>query len=187
MRFLFVALAVMVAAGAALLRPEAAPRGAVLASFATSLRGRTPYQVANMRRAARGLDGVMLPPGQTFSLEHALGPITAEAGYLPALAIKDGEPAEEDGGGICQVASTLYNAALRADLAIVERQRHVWPVHSVPPGLDCGFASGHLDLKFRNSTDQPLLMRVSADDRHLLCRFVGERPLRQSVRVDRVV
>ena len=81
----------------------------------------------------------------------------------------------------------LYNAALRADLTIIERQRHVWPVHSVPPGLDCGFASGHLDLKFRNSTDQPLLMRVTADGGRLLCRFIGEHPLRESVRVERVV
>src|SRR5437870_9697937 len=161
-------LILVIAAAAVFLRPRVAPRGVVVASFATSLRGRTPDQVANMRQAARALDGVILQPGETFSMERALGPVTAEAGYLPALAIRDGEPAEEDGGGICQVASTVYNAALRADMAIVERQRHVWPVHSVPPGLDCGFSSGHLDLKFRNTTDQPLLMRVTTDDRHLL-------------------
>lgn len=185
--FVPAALLVMVAAAAVFLRPQAAPRGVVVASFATSLRGRTPDQVMNMRRAAGALDGVMLQPGQTFSMERALGPVTAEAGYLPALAIRDGEPAEEDGGGICQVASTLYNAALRANLAIVERQRHVWPVHSVPPGLDCGFALGHLDLKFRNSAGQPLLLRVTADDRHLLCRLIGERPAAETVRVERVV
>src|SRR5438270_2911266 len=150
LHLLLLPLLLILAVAALLLRPQAAPRGVVVASFATSLRGRTPDQVVNMRRAARALDGVTLQPGQTFSMERALGPVTAEAGYLPALAIRDGEPAEEDGGGICQVASTLYNAALRADLAIVERQRHVWPVHSVPPGLDCGFSSGHLDLKFRN-------------------------------------
>src|SRR5207244_10935366 len=130
---------------------------------------------------------VILQPGQTFSMERALGPVTAEAGYLPALAIKDGEPVEEDGGGICQVASTLYNAVLRANLAIIERRRHVWPVHSVPPGLDCGFAAGHLDLKFRNTTGQPLLMRVTTDDRHLLCRLIGQRPLPESVRIARVL
>jgi vancomycin resistance protein YoaR len=180
-------LLILAAAVALLLRPEAAPRGVVVASFATSLRGRTPDQVVNMRRAGGALDGVMLQPGQTFSMERALGPITAEAGYLPALAIRDGEPAEEDGGGICQVASTVYNAALRANLAIVERQRHVWPVHSVPPGLDCGFASGHLDLKLRNSTGQPLLLRVTTDDRHLLCRFVGEHAAPDTVRIERVV
>jgi vancomycin resistance protein YoaR len=177
----------MVAIAAVFLHPQAAPKGVVIASFATSLRGRTPDQVANMRRAAAELDGVALVPGQTFSMERALGPVTAEAGYLPALAIKDGEPAEEDGGGICQVASTIYNAALRANLAIVERQRHVWPVHSVPPGLDCGFSSGHLDLKFRNTTGQPLLLRVTADNQHLLCRIVGERPVGEQVRVERVV
>jgi vancomycin resistance protein YoaR len=175
------------ATAALFLRPHAAPKGVVIASYATSLRGRTLDQVANMRRAAAALDGAPLPPGQTFSMARALGPITAAAGYLPALAIRDGEPAEEDGGGICQVASTLYNAALRANLAIVERRRHLWPVHSVPPGLDCGFASGHLDLRFHNTTGQPLTLRVTTDDRHLLCRIVAERPMAETVRVERVV
>jgi vancomycin resistance protein YoaR len=180
-------LTLVIAAAAVFLRPRVAPRGVVVASFATSLRGRTPDQVANMRQAAAALDGVILQPRQTFSMERALGPVTAEAGYLPALAIKDGEPVEEDGGGICQVASTLYNAALRANLAIIERRRHVWPVHSVPPGLDCGFASGHLDLKFRNTSGQPLILRVAADDRHLVCRMVGERRAAETVRIERLV
>jgi vancomycin resistance protein YoaR len=57
----------------------------------------------------------------------------------------------------------------------------------VPPGLDCGFASGHLDLKFRNSTGQPLLLCVTTDDHHLLCRVVGERAPAEMVRVERVV
>jgi vancomycin resistance protein YoaR len=177
----------LIGAVALLLRPQAEPREITIASFATTLRGRTPYQVANMQRAAEALNGVRLQPGQIFSLERALGPVSRETGYLPALAIRDGEPAEEDGGGICQVASTLYNAALRADMAIVERHRHVWPVHSVPPGLDCGFASGHLDLKFRNTSGQPLLLRMSAADQHLTCRFTGERPLPESVRIQRLV
>jgi vancomycin resistance protein YoaR len=175
------------ATAALFLRPQAAPKSVVMASYATSLRGRTHDQVVNMRRAAAALDGIILPPGQTFSMARALGPVTAAAGYLPALAIRDGEPAEEDGGGICQVASTLYNAALRADLAIVQRRRHLWPVHSVPPGLDCGFASGHLDLRFRNSADQPLTLRVTTDDRHLLCRILAERPAGKTVRIERVV
>ncbi len=182
-----VALLALILGAAAALRPRVAPRGVVIAAYATSLRGRTPDQVANMRRAAAALDGVTLAPGRTFSMERSLGPVTAAAGYLPALAIRDGEPAEEDGGGVCQVASTVYNAALRAGLGIVERRRHLWTVHSVPPGLDCGFASGHLDLKLKNTTDQPLLLRVTSDDRHLRCRVVGERPLTATVRIERQV
>src|SRR5438128_10878730 len=104
---LCIAVLSTITATAFFVRPQAAPRGVEIASFATSLRGRTPDQVANMRQAARALDGVILQPGETFSMERALGPVTAEAGYLPALAIRDGEPAEEDGGGICQVASTV--------------------------------------------------------------------------------
>src|SRR5689334_16641925 len=78
--FISLTLAVIIAAGVLFLRPQAAPRGVEIASFATSLRGRTPDQVVNMHRAVRALDGVILQPGETFSMERALGPVTAEAG-----------------------------------------------------------------------------------------------------------
>src|SRR6266542_3667293 len=147
---LLVAVTVALVAGAAR-RPEV-----VVAAYSTSLRGRTPNQCANIRRAAAALDGIALAPGQVFSFARALGPVSADTGFVKGLAIRDGETAREDGGGICQVSSTLYNAALRAGLPIIERRRHLWPVHSVPPGLDAAFAAGHIDLKFQNSLAQPL-------------------------------
>src|SRR5258707_6198258 len=93
------AVAATIVAGALFLRPQAAPRGVVVASFATSLRGRTPDQVVNMRRGARVLDGGVPQPGQTVFVVRTLGPITAEAGHLPALAVRDGGPPAEDRWG----------------------------------------------------------------------------------------
>jgi vancomycin resistance protein YoaR len=178
---LLVAVTVALVAGAAR-RPEV-----VVAAYSTSLRGRTPNQCANIRRAAAVLDGIALAPGQVFSFARALGPVSADTGFVKGLAIRDGETAREDGGGICQVSSTLYNAALRAGLPILERRRHLWPVHSVPPGLDAAFAAGHIDLKFQNSLAQPLHIRADYDGERLIFRLVGRTPLGESVRVERLV
>jgi vancomycin resistance protein YoaR len=163
------------------------PLPVVLAQFSTSLVGRTPNQVENMRRAAVAVDGASLAPGAVFSLARALGPVSAATGYRRALAIRDGEATREDGGGICQVASTLYNAALRADLGIVERRRHIWPVHSVPPGLDAAFSTGNIDLKLRNTLDQPIRFRADLSGGRLTFQVLGDHPLAEQVRVERLV
>jgi vancomycin resistance protein YoaR len=180
-------LAAVVAGTAAMVGSAGEKREAVLAQFSTSLVGRTPNQVENMRRAAVAVDGASLAPGAVFSLARALGPVSAATGYRRALAIRDGEATREDGGGICQVASTLYNAALRADLGIVERRRHIWPVHSVPPGLDAAFSTGNIDLKLRNTLDQPVRFRADLSRGRLTFQVLGEYPLAETVRVERLV
>jgi len=164
----------MVAAAALALHGEGAAPGVTLAAYTTSLSGRTPNQDANIRVAAERVDGVTLRPGEVFSFARAVGPVSAETGFVKGLAIRNGEPASEDGGGICQVASTIYNAALRANLKIVERRKHLWPVHSVPPGLVETFASGNADLKFRNSLRQTVRVRVLAEGSRLTARVEGE-------------
>jgi vancomycin resistance protein YoaR len=180
-------LAAFVGVTAVLVAGAGREREVVVAGYSTSLRGRTPNQVANIRRAAAALDGIALAPGQVFSFEKALGPVSGEAGFVKGLAIRDGETAREDGGGICQVSSTLYNAALRAGLRILERRRHLWPVHSVPPGLDAAFAAGHIDLKFQNTLDQPLHLRAEYDGDRLIFRLLGRSPSHETVRVERLV
>lgn len=175
-------------AGAGLaLRGADAPARVVIGSFSTSLAGRTPNQAANIRLGARRIDGLLLRPGETFSFARAVGPVSAETGFVKGLAIRGGEPASEDGGGICQLASTLYQAALRANLQIVERRKHLWPVRSVPPGFDATFATSNADLRFRNNIAQPLLLRVSCDAHHLSARLLGEHPEAARVEVTRAV
>jgi vancomycin resistance protein YoaR len=182
-----VPLAAIVIATAAMVAVAGREREVVLGEYATSLVGRTPNQVENMRRASMAVDGATLAPGADFSLARVLGPVSSATGYRPALAIRDGEATREDGGGICQVSSTLYNAALRANLGIVERRRHLWPVHSVPPGLDAAFASGHIDLKLRNTLDQPVRFRCTVSASRLTFAVLGGRPLAERVRVERHV
>jgi vancomycin resistance protein YoaR len=177
----------IVGAGAIALRPETGPAGVVLGAYSTSLAGRTPNQAANIRLAAERIDGVTLRPGEVFSFGRAVGPVSAATGFVKGLALRGGEPASEDGGGICQVASTIYNAALRANLEIIERRRHLWPVQSVPPGLDATFASGHTDLRFRNSLSQTLRLRVAAGGDRLTARLLGSQPAAAAVEVVRVV
>jgi vancomycin resistance protein YoaR len=169
------------------LRTRGGPPPVAVASYSTSLAGRTRNQAANIRLGAQRLDGVVLRPGAVFSFARTLGPVSAETGFVKGLAIRGGEPASEDGGGICQLASTIYNAALRADLRIVERRKHLWPVRSVPPGLDATFASGHADLRFQNTSAQTLRLQVTCDAHHLSARLLGERPLPTPVEVVRAV
>src|SRR5438105_4526365 len=103
-RTLLALVAALVAVTALLVGRAGWEAEGVVAGYSTSLRGRTPNQGANIRRAAAALDGIVLGPGQVFSFEQALGPVSGEAGFLKALAIRDGETAREDGGGICQVS-----------------------------------------------------------------------------------
>src|SRR5258708_53266 len=113
------AVAVLVMGTAVLLERAGRDAEVVVAAYSTALRGRTPNQCANIRRAAAALDGTALAPGQVFSFAQVLGPVSSDTGFVKGLAIRDGETAREDGGGICQVSSTLYNAALRAGLRII--------------------------------------------------------------------
>lgn len=186
--FLILGLAggLLSAAALALWRARA-PAEVVLASYSTSLAGRTPNQAANIRVAAHRVDGVTLQPGEEFSFGRAVGPVSPETGFVKGLALRGGEPASVDGGGICQLASTLYNAALLADFKIVERRKHLFPVHSVPPGLDATFASGSVDLRFRNTLAQPVRLRVTADNRRLTVRLLGSRPGLRQVEVVRAL
>lgn len=177
----------MVAAAVLFLLLSRPGDGVSIATYRTSLAPRTPNQAWNIRVAARKVDGITLRPGDTFSFAKAVGPVSGEAGFVRGLSIRAGEPASEEGGGICQLVSTIYNAALRANLQIVERRKHLWPVQSVPPGLDATFSTGNVDLRFRNTLKQPVRLRVSAEGSHLTVRIVGERREEASVEVVRTV
>ena len=115
----------------------------------------------NLRLACEAINGIVLNPGDVFSFNGSVGERTEEKGYLPALAYVGGESADDIGGGICQVASTLYYACLHADLEIVERWCHMYPSDYVPYGMDATVYWGYLDYQFRNNTDHPLRIDAS--------------------------
>lgn len=111
----------------------------------------------NMQLGMDAINGVILEPGETFSFNNTTGDTTTGAlGYRKAVAISGGKKVMEYGGGICQVSTTLYGAALRANMEIVERSNHMWPSTYCPIGLDATVSYNQLDFKFRNPTDYPV-------------------------------
>jgi putative cell wall-binding protein len=115
----------------------------------------------NIRLASKALDGILLAPGARFSFNKSVGERTVEAGYKEALIISEDTFIPGIGGGVCQVSSTLYNAALLAHLEILERHAHTLPISYVPPGQDATVSYPDLDLKFRNSLNVSLMIRSS--------------------------
>lgn len=160
------------------------PAGEVeLANFSTSLAGRTRNQRHNARLAAAALDGVILPPGGEFSFNRAVGPWTRDKGYKRAPVSYGGEMVISWGGGVCQVSSTLYNAALLAGLTVLERDHHRWAPLYVPPGRDAAVAYGLADLRLRNPYPDPVRLEARVHGDTLLCRFLSRTRLRVRYRI----
>jgi vancomycin resistance protein YoaR len=147
-----------------------------LGSFATTLIGSSPARTANVRLAASALDGVVLDDGAELSFNDRVGTRTAERGYQVAPVILREERQLQLGGGICQVASTLFDAGLLAGLSPIERWRHSSPVDYVALGQDATIAWGYKDLKLRNETGHAVRLRVAVVGATLLARILGVAP-----------
>lgn len=138
--------------------------------------GSIPGRIHNVILAASRLNGILIPPGETFSFNDAVGDISAATGYQSAYIIKEGRTVLGDGGGVCQVSSTLFRAALAAGLPIVERRAHAYRVHyyeegGFKPGLDATVFGPTVDLKFKNDTPGYILIQTKADARNLTLAF----------------
>ncbi len=124
-------------------------------------------RVTNIVVGGRELNGWLVAPGEVFSLNAALDPVTWEKGYVMSEIISGGQVGWGLGGGLCQLATTVYRAALNTGLEIVERQPHSWRLdwyeQDSPPGFDATIMMGGPDLKFRNTTGHYLLIQVETD------------------------
>ena len=138
----------------------------------------------NVERAAQALDGLILKPGEILSYNGAVGPVDESRGWREAYVIVGGELVEGIGGGICQVATTFYGAALRANLEILERHPHQLAVGYIPPSEDAAVAPGYQDLKVRNTTPGHLLIKTEAEGGRVTFRLYGDLPPGQSVRIE---
>ncbi len=145
-----------------------------LGAFTTTLVGSLPERTHNVRLAARALDGTVLRPGEELSFNGSVGPRTAERGYGAAPVILREARQTQVGGGVCQVASTLFDAALLAGLTVVERTRHSSPVDYVALGEDATVAWGVKDLRLRNDLAQRVRLRIEVVGSTLAARFEGE-------------
>lgn len=143
---------------------------------------RDPDRAHNIARAAAHLRGLLLLPGQVLSFNRAVGPRTKAAGFREAPVLVDEELIPGDGGGVCQVSSTLFNAALLADLTILSRANHTQPVGYLPLGRDAAVVYGQVDLQVRND-GSPLLLWTEASTDRVTVSFWGPSRPRRQVRV----
>ena len=154
-----------------------------LGSFATTLIGSFPARTDNVRLAAAALEGLVLEPGDVLSFNRAVGPRTRERGYQMAPVILRESRQLQAGGGVCQVSSTLFMAALLSGLSMDERYRHSSPVDYVPLGEDATIAWGVKDLKVRNDLEQRVRLRIEVVGSTLAARFEGEQPLAEAYEI----
>ena len=152
-------------------------------SFNASLVGRT----TNVKLACDLIDGVILNPGDVFSYNDTVGPRTYERGFRDAIVYVGASAEDGVGGGICQVSSTIYYAALRADLEIVERKAHSRLVTYVPLGEDATVAWGAVDFRFKNDTDYPLRIDVSYGRSSMTVQLVGTKTENKTVQMETTV
>ena len=121
-----------------------------------------PNRVANIRIMANIVNGTILKPGETWSINEAVGPrnpqTAQEMGWKEAPGISSGRYEDQIGGGVCQISSTVYNAAIRAEMTIVERKAHSWPSSYVDYGMDATISTGGPDLVIANPYDHPVYM-----------------------------
>lgn len=129
-----------------------------------------PGRVHNVSLAASRINGTLVAPGETFSFNNTLGDVSKFTGYQSAYVILSGKTVLGDGGGVCQVSSTLFRAVLNAGLQIDTRTAHAYRVgyyeQGSPPGLDATVYSPSPDFKFTNDTDNHILVSAKADSKN---------------------
>lgn len=146
----------------------------VLGSFSTTLVGSNPDRTHNIRLAAAALDGTVLVPGDVLSFNRRVGARTPDRGYQRAPVILREARQMQLGGGICQVASTVFAAAMLAGLYPTERHRHSYPVDYIALGEDATISWGVKDLRVRNVLEQRVRLRVELLGSTLTARVEGE-------------
>jgi vancomycin resistance protein YoaR len=147
----------------------------VVSQFTTKFNAGNRNRSSNIRLAASIIDGTVVMPGETFSYNETVGRRTAEKGFKMAGVYKNGKHDVDFGGGICQVSTTLFNAAALADLKIVARSNHSMPVPYVPLGRDATVDYGSLDLKFQNSMSTPIAITSAVSGGTITFKILGTK------------
>ncbi len=139
----------------------------LIAEGTSLFQGSIENRAYNINLAATRIHGALVPPGEIFSFNKTVGDINSFTGYKQAYVISGGKTILGDGGGVCQVSTTLFRAALNAGLPIVERNQHAYRVgyyeQDSPPGVDAAIYSPGTDLKFKNDTGKHILIQAFPD------------------------
>lgn len=128
----------------------------------------------NIRISAKKIDNYIIMPGETFSFLANVGSLGPDDGYVEAGVIADGEFTSGFGGGVCQVSTTAYQAAVKAGLKIVERNNHTRPITYSPKGTDAMVSSSWSDLKFKNNYDFPVVIKTDASGGNIKITILGD-------------
>ncbi len=151
-------------------KKEELPR--CIASFTTNITYPNEERTHNITTGCKYLNSVVIKSGETFSFNDTLGPFNEAQGYTESTGFdSDGKIIKIVGGGICQVSSTLYNAALMAKLEIVERNEHSAPVDYVAQGKDATICYPYVDLKFKNTLDSDITIKSNCDGEKVTVEF----------------
>lgn len=126
-----------------------------------------------VRLAIQIINGTVVPPGGVFSVNSVVGERTAARGFGTGHVFVDGKMEVQQGGGMCQVATTLFNAAMLADIKIVERRQHVRTIPYADPGRDATVYFGQKDFKFQNNTSAPIFVSYKTNHSHAIVSLFG--------------
>lgn len=130
----------------------------------------------NMDLSMHAINGTVLRPGEVFSFNEIVGDSNdSTRGFLPGATIVNGNIVMAYGGGVCQAATTIYGAAIRADLTVLERKNHSHKSSYVPYGLDATIDYKNIDLKFRNDLPSPVYIRAVMKNKVLECQIFGPK------------
>ncbi len=157
------------------------PELEVIGKYTTEYTSKTASRkerMYNIWKISDIMNGSKIMPGETYSVNDTVGDRTVEKGWALAPGIENGEYKDQPGGGICQVSTTMYNAALRAEMKMVNRVPHTIPSSYVPLGMDATISTGGPDFKFENNTDYPVYVIIDCNvpDRKVTVNFYGYRP-----------
>ena len=157
--------------------------GEVIGSYQAISQSTNADRAENLRLAAGAIDGVVIQPGETFSFNDHVGDVEQDSRYRAAPFIVGGETVEGAGGGICQVSTALYIAALKADLEIVERHPHSIASDYAPVGLDATLVYGTMDLRIKNASEDPMRIKAMAVGQTVEVSIIGQ-PLETGTTID---
>jgi len=145
----------------------------LMAAYRTVLRDPLPGEEYNVHLAANMLAGTVIKPGQIFSQNQTVGPYIESRGFQKGPTYIGSKLTTTVGGGVCKIASTLYNVTVLSNLQVVERHNHTMPVPYVPYGQDATVAYGVKDFRFKNNTSFPVMIWAQGIDNVLYIAFYG--------------
>lgn len=145
-----------------------------MGTFTSSLGGRTLGQKENIKMMLLQLDGKIIAPQRRFSFNDTMGWDLEKKGYWSEASFLEGQVVQEFGGGLCQVAGTLYGASVLSGLEVIERHSHSKSVSSLPSSLDATIKWGALDLQIENPYLFPVKIRSRVKAGQILIGLYGE-------------